>query len=89
MSKEDENVLLSNCLDFARSFVEKETGFTFNMKTSSGFCFNLSNQNSGNPESTSIKKKKTASQLRMENCLEKKKEAFGVPEYELKIYAHE
>ena len=95
MSKEDKN-LLSKCLDFTRSLLEKERSFTFSIKTSSGFNFNFSNQDSGIP-GTRVLKKKTPSQMRrsqnrMENFVRKRKEVFGVPDtaqYELKIDAHE
>ena len=83
MSKEDEN-MLSKCLDFTRSLLDKERSFTFNVKTSSGFNFNFSNKDYGIPEPRVIKKK-MPSQLRrshqhMENFVKKKKEVFGVPD---------
>ena len=80
---EDES-LLSKCLEFARCLSGTEK-FSLQLKTRSGFNFSISNRDPGIPEFTSMKKKKTPSQVkrnqeRMKNLLEKKKsEASGTP----------
>ena len=83
--------MLSKCLDFTRSLLDKDRSFTINIKTSSGFNFKFSNQDSGTPEPRVLKELRR-SQQRMENFVKMKKEVFEVPDtaqYELEIDAHE
>ena len=89
----DESSVLAKCLDFSRSLLDKGTRFTFQVKTESGFSFNLYNQDTGKPELK--KRNKTPSQLRRnqerleEFIVKKKSEAVAnSAEYELKMDVH-
>ena len=99
---DSENFLLAKCLEFTRSLLEKNEKFSFQVHTGSGFDFNFTNQDYGNPESK-MKRKKSPNQIkrnriRMEKFIDQKKKATGKPEavrdeenvaeYELKIEAN-
>ena len=90
----DESSVIAKRLDFSRSLLDKGTRFTFQLKTESGFSFNLSNQDTGKPELK--KRNKTPSQLRRNQerlekfIVKKKSEAVAnSAEYELKMDVHE
>ena len=59
---EEENLVLNQCLEFTKAFLEQDERFTFNVKTSNGFTFSFENIGVGNPKVN--EKKKSPSQTR-------------------------